>query len=212
MTRGEAYSARAVARWRRELRAYARPAPDADLPRSALLVVDMQRYFAGICAPIVGRVAATVEACRVLGVPVIFTQHGHADPTLDGGMLGEWWGGDLIGEGTDEHALIDVGARPGDPIVAKRRYDAFFGTELAALLRERGTSDLAVAGVMTNLCVETTARQAFVRDLRVRVLLDCTATASEELHLSALRNLAYGFAHVQTAEEWLAGLRRRARG
>jgi len=65
---------------------------------------------------------------------------------------------------------------------------------------------------MTNLCVETTARQAFVRDLRVRVLLDATATASEELHLAALRNLAYGFAHVQTAEEWLAGLRRRARG
>jgi nicotinamidase-related amidase len=183
---------------------YARAAPPVVPAESVLLVVDMQEYFASICEPITETVNWAIAACRAKGVGVFFTQHGHAEPQRDGGMLGEWWG-DLIVEGTAEHRLVsDLHVAADDLVVAKRRYDAFFGTALERVLHERGIRDLCVAGVMTNLCVETTARAAFVRDYRVRVLLDGTATASEELQIAALRNLAFGFAHVQTAADWLA--------
>ena len=59
---------------------------------------------------------------------------------------------------------------------------------------------------MTNLCCETTARDAFMRGFRVYFLLDGTATCTEEYHLATLKNLAYGFAYIVTCEEMLAFL------
>jgi len=200
------YSPRTIARWKRAVDAVARPAPPASPAESALLVIDMQAYFSSICEPILDAVARATAACRPLDLPVLFTQHGHADPERDGGMLADWWG-DLIVEHTPDHRLLEgLGRREGDPVVPKRRYSAFFGTGLEQALRERGIRDLAVAGVMTNLCVETTVREAFVRDMRVRVLMDATATASEEMQLASLVNMAFGFAHVQTVAEWIDSL------
>lgn len=200
------YSRRTVWRWQRTLAPYRRPAPRPDPTRSALLVIDLQEYFAELAGPVLDPVNQAAATCRARGLPVIFTQHGHADPARDGGMLAEWWG-ELIREGSPEHRLLaSLDRRPGDPIVRKTRYDAFHATELAELLDSLGVDDLALAGVMTNLCVETTARAAMVRDCRVRVLLDACATADDALHLAALTNLAFGFAYVQTTAEWLAML------
>lgn len=178
-----------------------RKAPAADPAASALLVVDVQRYFEPMCRAILPALRDAVAGARARNVPVFFTQHGHAPD--DHGMLHEWWG-DVIAEGTPDHALI---LEPGtDPVVSKNRYDAFAGTDLEVRLRKKGVTDIAVCGVMTNLCVETTARTAFVKDFRVRVLSDATATASHEMHHASLLNLEYGFAHIQTTKEWLASL------
>jgi nicotinamidase-related amidase len=103
--------------------------------------------------------------------------------------------------------MADIGWQTGDTVIAKKRYDAFHGTDLEKRLRELAVDHLAVAGVMTNLCVETTARGAFVRDFRVSVLVDATATATEEMQTASLINMSYGFAHIQTAANWLRGLR-----
>jgi len=54
---------------------------------------------------------------------------------------------------------------------------------------------------MTNLCCETKARDAFMRDFRVFFVADATATLYMELHLASLRNLAYGFAHIMDTEK-----------
>jgi nicotinamidase-related amidase len=121
-------------------------------------------------------------------------------------MLGRWWG-ELIVEGTDDHGLLpELGIRDTDTIIPKRRYSAFHETDLDDLLRQRGVEDLASAGVMTNLCVETSARDAFVRDYLVRVLMDATATVTDAMQEASLVNLAYGFAHVQSVDAWLRGL------
>ncbi|MHC4471360.1 MAG: isochorismatase family protein [Planctomycetota bacterium] len=197
-------------RWEQAVAPYLRRAPPADPGRSALLVVDVQRYFEPLCraawSPIVENIRRAVRACHERSVPVVFTQHGHADPSADGGMIAKWWP-DLILEDTRDFALIpDLGRAPEDIVFRKRRYDAFYETGLEVALKDRGVEDVCVAGVMTNVCVETTARSAFVRDFRVRVLLDATTTASEDLHVAALVNLAYGFAHVQRTEEWLESL------
>ena len=178
-----------------------REAPAVDPAASALLVVDVQRYFEPMCRAILPAIEAAVAGARAQGAPVFFTQHGHAPD--DQGMLHEWWG-DVIAEGTDAYALILP--PESDPVLAKNRYDAFCGTDLEERLRALGVTDVAICGVMTNLCVETTARSAFVKDFRVRVLSDATATASPEMHRASLLNLEYGFAYLQTATEWVANL------
>jgi len=178
-----------------------REAPPAVPAASALLVVDVQRYFEAMCRAVLPAIEQAVAGARARGVALFFTQHGHAPD--DDGMLHEWWG-DVIAEGTREYALL---LPPGeDPVIAKNRYDAFFGTDLEERLRGNGVTDVAICGVMTNLCVETTARTAFVKDFRVRVLSDATATASQDMHRASLLNLEYGFAYLQTAEQWLASL------
>jgi isochorismate hydrolase len=88
-------------------------------------------------------------------------------------------------------------------IIPKKRYSAFHGTNLENILREREVKDLVIGGVMTNLCCETTARDAFVRDFRVFFLADGTSTVSEDYHLAALKNLAYGFATILTCNQFI---------
>ena len=169
---------------------------------TALLVIDMQRYFAPMAAPIVENVRALLETCRARGILCIFTRHGHTDPARDGGMLAEWWG-ELIVRGSDDWPIMDaVAPRAGEPIIDKVRYSAFFGTDLEDTLRREGVTDLVITGVMTNCCCETTARDAFVRDYRVVIVADATATVNDDLHVSTLKNLAYGFAYVVGTHEF----------
>ncbi|MHC4600586.1 MAG: isochorismatase family protein [Planctomycetota bacterium] len=175
--------------------------------KAALLVVDMQEHFRAMAEPILGGLVSLIRAFRERGRPVIYTQHGHEDPEKDGGRLGEWWG-DLILKGSPDASLLpEIDRRPDETIVPKNRYSAFHGTDLEDRLRRSSISDLVVAGVMTNLCAETTARDAFVRDFRVFFLADGTATASEPLHTASLRNLAFGFAYVVTCKEVAKELR-----
>lgn len=70
------------------------------------------------------------------------------------------------------------------------------GTNLEEKLKKMGVEEVIVSGVMTNLCCETTAREAFVRGFRVFFSTDATATTSEDLHQATLKNMAYGFAYL----------------
>ena len=169
--------------------------------KSALLVIDMQCYFTSIAQPILGNVISIIECFRANKGKILFTRHGHRDPKTDGGMLGRWWG-DLISYGSEEWELIDeLHVQAGDTIIDKKRYSAFFNTELDDLLRNAGIEDLVITGVLTNCCCETTARDAFMRDYRVFFVADATAAPAEELHLASLKNLAYGFAYVVTTRD-----------
>jgi MAF protein len=181
-----------------------------DPKRCALLVMDMQRYFTGggdgLAAPVIPNINLLSAAARSCGMPVIFTQHGHEDPDRDGGMLGRWWG-DLIESGTPDHALdpsLLVG--PDDTILPKKRYSAFAGTDLEGILRKSGVDQLIITGTMTNLCCETTARDAFVRDFEVFFAADACATLSETMQRATLLNLSYGFSHVTGTRDLLEAL------
>jgi len=164
--------------------------------RCALLVIDMQQYFLSLAAPILGNVLSLIECCWSRGMRVVYTRHGHRDISKDGGMLVKWWG-DLIQYGSKDWELIK-GLNPpeADGILDKNRYSAFHGTGLEESLRSIKVDELIITGVLTNCCCETTARDAFVRDFRVFFVSDGTATVNEELHLSTLKNLAFGFAHI----------------
>ena len=89
----------------------------------------------------------------------------------------------------------------GDEVIVKHRYSAFIGTELDTLLRTQGVENLIFAGVTTNVCVESTARDGYMLDYHIVVVEDCTASYSEEPHLATLANIRRAFGRVATAEE-----------
>ncbi|KAJ8433445.1 hypothetical protein Cgig2_017405 [Carnegiea gigantea] len=164
-------------------------------PKAAVLL----NHFATMAKPILPAITTTITLCKGAGIPVILTRHRHK-PGDDGGVLGEWWFGDLIIDGTPESELIPevvtAAAVKAEEVVEKNTYSAFQNTHLEERLREMGVKEVIVTGVMTNLCCETTARDAFVRGFRVFFSTDATATSSTELHEATLKNMAYGFAYL----------------
>jgi isochorismate hydrolase len=114
----------------------------------------------------------------------------------------------MIIEGTEDWKFLpEIKIEPKDIVLPKKRYSAFFETDLETTLRSRGIQDLILSGVMTNLCCETTARDAFVRDYRIFFLIDGTATGRSELHIATLKNLGFGFAYLITCDELIQMLK-----
>jgi isochorismate hydrolase len=178
-----------------------------DPRHAALLVIDMQNYFGQITQPVLGNILNVIQSCHQKKIPIIFTQHGHKDPAQDGGELKEWWG-QVILEGTEDWKFIpEIKIESKDIVLPKKRYSAFYETDLDSILRSRGIQDLIISGVMTNLCCETTARDAFMRDYRVFFLIDGTATGKDDHHLATLKNLGFGFAYLMTCGELIENLK-----
>jgi nicotinamidase-related amidase len=190
-----------------------------DFKSSCLMVVDMQNYFLDPQSPtftpgglaILSNVARLIKSFRKKKLPVIYTTHVHKSKELDGGILGWWWEGMIMENTKEAEVYPDLAPRPGDKVICKHRYSAFYNTDLEIVLRCLKVTDLVITGVMTNLCCESTARDAYFRDYRVFFLMDATGTINEELHLATLKNLAYGFAYVTDTEEILLGLQAKKR-
>jgi len=167
----------------------------------ALLVVDMQN---GFCHPdgsfprvgrglegameAVANAAVAVGQARRAGVPVVFTRHVYRPGRADEGAAlvrnsPELAGVAGLADGTwDAQVCAELGCGPDDLVVDKVRFDAFQWTSLEPLLRGLGVTDLMICGVVTNICVETTARSAFMRDFPVTLLEDCCAAKTRRLH------------------------------
>lgn len=182
--------------------------------KSALLVIDMQNFFVGsrsgglgpIDPAVLKNVKHLIHAFRKAERPVIYTRHVHKADGSDAGILGWWWP-DMIVEGSSDSEIHqDIRPRPDEKVIAKHRYSAFYNTDLEIVLRCQQIEDLVISGVMTNLCCESTARDAYFRDFRIFFVADATGTAYEEMHTATLLNLAYGFAYVTTTENLLTQL------
>jgi len=185
-----------------------------DITASALIVVDMQEFFLNPASPtftcggeaIIPNVQRLLAAFRKKNRPVIFTRHVHHPSGMDAGIMGWWWEG-MCHEGTPEsevhHALAPL---DGEKQILKHRYSAFYDTDLETILRCQGVKDLVVSGIMTNMCCESTARDAYYRDYRVFFPADGTGSVIEEMHTGSLFNLAFGFAHINTTDDILTDL------
>ncbi len=171
---------------------------------SALLVIDMQIYFLDPKSPsytcggiaILPTIKRLIQIFRENRRPVIFTRHIHHSNLSDAGIMGWWWKGMCV-EGSPE-SEIHPELRPNkdEKVVLKHRYSSFYNTDLETVLRVLKVEDLVITGIMTNMCCETTARDAYTRDYRVFFLADATGTINEEMHVASLLNLGYGFASV----------------
>lgn len=198
--------------------------------RTALVAIDMQNCFVAdspVAAPLGLEVAARLNdlagTCRSAGVRVIWTRHVVRPDHSNVGTMG-----DLIpavgqeGGVLDEdqatatlHSAMDV--QPGDIVLDKPRYGSFHGTDLELILRSNGIDTLILGGINTNVCVETTAREAAMRDYDVYFLSDGSGNfdlpdgplggaTAEELQRATCALIAFGFGHVVTVEEIAASI------
>jgi isochorismate hydrolase len=178
---------------------------------SALLVLDMQRYFLDPSShayipsaeAILPGILELIRAYNTRNLPVFYTQHSNTGQTA--GMMGRWWR-DLIDPESPDFRLHPQLEGCGGTILQKNQYDAFHQTALEGHLRDFDVTQVVVTGVMTHLCCETTARSAFMRGFGVFFPIDGTATYNREFHLASLRNLAHGFACLETVGGLLAAL------
>lgn len=207
-----------VEEWKRRIARYEsghrRAAHKFSTKKSALLVVDMQRYFFDKkshaflkpATAILPNVRNILDGYRELGLPIIFTRHAYAKGE-DPGIMKTWWS--ELEEEDDPLAKVvpELQPLPKEPVLRKGRYSAFVGTDLEKRLRKLGVERLLITGVMTHLCCESTARDAFMRDFEVFFVIDGTATEDDDLHVASLMTLTDGFVMPITAEEVLRCLR-----
>ena len=196
-----------------------------DPGRTALVVVDMQNIFVAdspVAAPLGTEVAERLNglaaACRESGIPVIWTRYVVRPDGSNVGLLGERIPAVAAGVINNDapsaalHELMDV--HSGDIVVDKPRFGAFYATDLEVILRSRGIDTIILGGINTNVCVDTTAREAAVREFRVLFLSDGTANfdlpdgglgaaSAEDLQRTACAVMAFGFADVVTVEDAL---------
>ena len=181
--------------------------------RAALVIIDMQRDFlepggfgaalgndvsrlSGVVAPL----RHLLAAARAAGLFVIHTREGHR-PDLsdlpaakkrrgrgpltigDAGPMGR-----ILVHGEPGHDIIpELAPIAGEPVIDKPGKGAFYATDLELILRNRGIEQMIVTGVTTEVCVNTTAREANDRGFDCLVLSDCTGSYFPEFHEQALR-------------------------
>ena len=162
--------------------------------RQALIVVDMLVDFVDeggklYCGPssraIIPAVGCRLADARERGVPVIYVCDSHRPDDPEFRMFPTH----CVAGTPGAEVVAELAPREGEVIVRKRRFSAFYGTDLDLTLRELGAKELLLVGVCTNICVLYTAADARMRDYDVTVPAGCVATFDEEAHRLALREM-----------------------
>jgi len=190
---------------------------DAMLPRilspewAAVLVVDVQNDFChergamGLLGFDMGPVQSSMDAlagflgeARQASVPIIFIATEHGEWTNSQAWLkrGPRSGGEICAAGSWGSEFYKLAPAPGEPVVVKHRYSGFLGTDLEVVLRARERRSVLVTGVSTNVCVESTARDAFMRDYHVVMVEDCCGALTKPEHEATLHNIRVYFGRV----------------
>lgn len=176
---------------------------EVDPERTALIVVDMQNDF---CRPegklFVSDAPRTIPAiqrllglARAHGMPVFFTQDWHhaGDPEF------AIWGEHGVEETWGARIVEELAPRPGEHVIRKLRYDAFYGTSLDHELRLSGADTLIITGTVANICVHYTAASAALRWYKVIIPTDAVSALSPFDMESALRQVSFLFRGILTS-------------
>jgi ureidoacrylate peracid hydrolase len=193
--------------------------------RTALLVIDMQNYFVAEGFPgevplsreIVPTINRLASAVRASGATVVWIQ------TTAGGAVEHWSNYhthmltpermrirlenlDVSGEGFRLYPELDV--LPTDLRINKIKYSAFIAgsCDIDTKLKSRGIDTLLIAGTATNVCCESSARDAMMLNYRVTMLSDATATWTDEEHAATLKTFLLFFGDVMAADEAIGQL------
>jgi ureidoacrylate peracid hydrolase len=213
---------------------------DVDLAGSAIVVVDMQNAFAsrgglldlaGVdisgAAEVVRSICGILRAARGRGVQVVYLQTGYKpDLSNGGGALSPnprketalclmrarpELKGQLLVEGTWDFAIVDeLQPQPQDLVVLKTRYSGFAGTSLDSALRVRGIRYLFFTGIATNVCVESTLRDAYFHEYWPVLVRDGAMQAGPPAaHEATIFNVESFFGWTLTAAELVGSLQER---
>jgi len=179
------------------------------MPR-CLLVIDVQNeYFVGklpVSYPqqSLERILRVMDAANMSGVPVVVVQHAAPQPDSS-----------VFRRGSLEWQLrSEVAVRPRAALIHKSLPGSFTGTDLESWLREHGIDTVVIAGYMTQMCCDTTARQALHLGFKVEFLSDATGTldvtnsagsvSAEDLHRAILVTQQMRFSEVLSVDDWIA--------
>jgi ureidoacrylate peracid hydrolase len=205
---------------------------------TALIIVDMQNAYAspGGYVDLAGfdvsgapraieKIGQAAEAARAAGMPVIFFQNGWDPDYVEAGGPGSpnWHKsnalklmrrrpelhGKLLAKGGWDYELVaELPPQPGDIVVTKPRYSAFFNTNLDSLLRARGIRSLVFTGIATNVCVESTLRDAYHREFFAVMIPDATLQAGADFIFEAtVFNVQRFFGWTASSEAVVQALR-----
>jgi nicotinamidase-related amidase len=157
------------------------------------------------------RVERLIDTCRERDVPVVFIQEVHKPSLVDIGRELDGAEGPHCVEGWPDTELAPyVQPRPEEFLVRKRRYSAFFGTELEIVLKAYKAETVMLIGGLTDVCIHYTAVDAHQHDYHVKVLTDCIGGSSQEAHDASLRAIEYLQRDALVTSEdvfgWLAGV------
>jgi ureidoacrylate peracid hydrolase len=149
----------------------------------------------------VERIEGLVAAARRAGVPLIWVRTEHDRWTDSPAWLSREVraAGTICAPGSWGAEFYRVQPAPGECVVVKHRYSAFVGSRLPVVLRGLGRRTLVLTGVTTNVCVESTARDAFMRDWPVALVEDCAAALTKGEHEAAVHNVRTYFGRVLDA-------------
>lgn len=193
-----------------------------DPARTALIVIDMQNAFvhdegtlgrSGVdVAPAQAAIApnrALIEQCQAAGIPVIWTLQVHLERDASrarkrlASHTAKRKGVSALA-GTWDAAIVDeLEDLADDPtfVVVKHRFGAFYETRIDALLRMLGVEAVMVTGVTANACVETTLREAYLRDYDVVAVTDCIAAVRPEWEPTAHAVWSHYLGELATSQE-----------
>jgi len=180
--------------------------------KRVLLVIDVQKeYFSGklpVSYPegSLENILKTMNSAHNRNIPIILIQHTSLQENAE----------TFVKETDTWELLPEVSKRPHDHLVEKNLPGSFTGTDLESWLRKNDIDTVTISGYMTQMCCDTTARQAFHRGFKVEFLSDATGTlnvsnyagtvSDEELHRAILVTQAMRFSKVLSTAEWVEGL------
>ena len=196
--------------------------PDAltlDPKTTAVILVDMINAVAKGDGPpynppanrqaVTDNFARLVAHCRTVGTPLIYiTTHRRAD-NADAPKTVSDIGGAGAGNqaGTPAVQVIDeLAMQPGDYLVVKPRFSAFYGTNMDGILKALGTETILVGGISTQRSVEGTARDAKNRDMQCVVVSDCCTAGEEDVHEMTIKHVLPLLVRVRNTDEVIAAL------
>jgi nicotinamidase-related amidase len=170
--------------------------------QTALILIDVQKgeVIAEDCgiphmpggADRHARTLRILAAARKAGIPPIFIQEVHKRTLVDFGRELDGVEGIHCLEGDLATELADgLEPAPDEYLIRKRRYSAFFATELDLVLRSYGAETLVLVGSLTDVCVHYTFADAHQHGYRCRVVTDCVGGSSQEAHDAALAAMHY---------------------
>ncbi|MGA3236948.1 MAG: isochorismatase family protein [Bryobacteraceae bacterium] len=156
---------------------------------SALIVIDLQKGIVGLptvhpAGEIVGRAAQLARAFREQGLPVVLVNvSGRAPGRTDAGIPKFSFPADWT------ELVPELDQSPGDHIVTKQRWGAFLGTSLDDYLRQRGVTQVVLAGVATSVGVESTARSAYDLGYNVTLVVDAMTDRDADAHRHSVEKI-----------------------
>jgi nicotinamidase-related amidase len=188
-----------------------------DAERTALVVIDLQRGIVGASpAPhsgpdVVARAASIARALRQAGGTVVWVR---VTPSPDGkdALRPLTDAPPVSGQRPPDWAELmpELDRQPGDIVITKRQWGAFYGTEIDLQLRRRGVNTILLCGITTNIGVETTARDAYDRGYNQVFIEDATSARSAEEHDFVMRTAFPRMGRVRSTAEVLRALGHRA--